>query len=293
MLHYQYKKDKKMKELLTLSLLLLMTGCIPSAIKLVDEQGNPVSGALVVTEQSVYIMQPWKLDAHFSDSKGEVKIATDSGSVFSESYYPLINTHLNRVTTLYKVDKETLNVKQKSFFVPYEVGKKVYTIPLSVCQNVQVKLIPHRSQFVVSSQGNTLIETQGFYFKKGEMGKMVSSLTSTYPTLSFYCQSPKGFSKVGLKLNTITHYPVAKWSVGIKEIKDVSLSTIIGPEVRPAEKDSFYMIRELTPNSKPKVSTSPNIKERLKGFNDKIVGGNIYTQELFDYVLQADAFSKE
>jgi hypothetical protein len=270
-----------------------MTGCIPSAIKLVDEQGNPISGALVVTEQSVYIMQPWKLDAHFSDAKGEVKIATDSGSVFSESYHPLINAHLNRVTTLYKVDKETLNIKQKSFFVPYEMGKKLYAVPLSVCQNVQVKLIPHESKFVVSSQGNTLIESQNFYFKKGEMGKKVSSLTSTYPMLSFYCQSPKGFSKVGLKLNTITHQPVPKWSVDIKEIKGVSLSTIIKPKVRTAEKDSFYMIRELTPESKPKVSTSPNIKERLKGFNDKIVGGNIYTQELFDYVLQADALSKE
>jgi len=281
-----------MKELLTLSLFLLMTGCVPSTIKVVDEQGNPISGALVITEQPRYILQSWELDAQFSDAKGEAKIATDYGSIFSKLYHPIINTYLPSVTTLYKVDKETLNVKQKSFFIPYEIGKKVYTIPLSTCPNIQVELIPHSSKFVVSSQRNILIESQSFYFKTGEKGKKVSSLNSTYPIFSFYCQNPKGFSKIGLKLNTLALYPVPKWSVDIKEIKEVSLSTVIKPKVKTAESNSFYFMRKLSSEYKPKVYTSPNIKERLKGFNDEIVGGNIYTQELFDYVLRADELSK-
>jgi hypothetical protein len=81
--------------------------------------------------------------------------------------------------------------------------------------------------------------------------------------------------------------PRAKFSVVTMSVANVSLDRPLEPQkIELANENNFY-VRELTTSNKPKVSTSKNFKEKIKGFNEQMVGGNQYTQELFDYVLKA------
>ena len=104
----------QLKSVLLLSILVfLFTGCVHTTLKVVDEQGKPIEGALVITEQPKYVMQSWKLYAYFTDKNGNAKIATDYGQVFSKNYYPVINKHLPKILKLYKVKKSQTDDRGK------------------------------------------------------------------------------------------------------------------------------------------------------------------------------------
>lgn len=284
------------KIVLQLSILaLLTTGCVHTTVKVVDEQGKPVEGALVITEQPKYIMQSWKLYAYFTDKNGKAKITTDSGQVFSKTYHPLINKHLPETVNLYSVKRnKTENIKKESTLIEYDPKgeKKAYAIPLNSCKDVQLTFYPQRSEFIVKSKQKSLIESKSFYFATGDIGQRHSMLKSKYSRLDFYCKNGNSFNKNSIALKAIQLFPIGKFKVIKTHVDNISLDTPLEPQkIELANKNSFY-IRELTPSHKPEVSTSKNFKEKLKGFNEQMVGGNQYTQELFDYLLRAVELSE-
>ena len=284
-----------MKKTVLILMVLFFSACSTKTITVVNEQGKPVEGALVITQQQRYIMQPWKLYAYFTDENGKTKVATNYGQVFSKGNHPLIDKHLPETVKLYRVKKaKTKNIKKESTVINHDLKgeKQAYAIPFNSCKDVNLTFYPRGSEFIVQSKRNNLIESKSFYFATGDISQKRSMLKSSYQRLDFYCQEGNSFNKNSITFEVIQHFPIGKFRVIKTQVANVSLDTPLEPsKVEEAKERSFYA-RKLTASSKPTVSTSKNFKEKLKGFNEQIAGGNQYTKKLFDYVLRAVELSE-
>jgi len=67
-----------------------LVGCASKTIQIVDGEGMPIEGALVISEQHPYIMQSWKLAVYVTDEKGEAVVVHDRGHIFKPGYFPVI-----------------------------------------------------------------------------------------------------------------------------------------------------------------------------------------------------------
>lgn len=290
-----------MKTLLGLGLLslLIFTGCSNKQVKVVDENGKAVQGALVISEQQKYIMQSWKLSAHFTDKEGKADVVSDRGYVFSKAHHILVDNYLKETIKLYSLGhKKTIGIKEKTITLIDDLDnrKKTQRVPLSICKDSTVSFSPSNATFIVNSKTKSLIPSTKFYFEKGNASDKHSQLISTYGRLAFYCQNKNKFNKIYLKFLGIR--PILSerrkllMPIHVSSLENTSLDTYIEPSViEPMNKDTFY-IRSLSKKNKPSISADKNINEKLKNFNKELPEGNEHTQALFDYVLRAVELDK-
>jgi len=289
-----------MKILLKLGLLslLIFTGCSNKQIKVVDENGKAIQGALVISEQPKYIMQSWKLSSHFTDKEGKAEVVSDRGYVFSKSHHIRNKGYLKDKTTLYSLGKpKTKGIKTKTIKIIDDLNnrKKVHVYPLNTCQGVTISFYPQSGTFIANSKSKNLIPSSKFYFEKGDIKNRATQLKSSYSELSFYCENSKNFSKIVLNVGVKPIFNEKRKMqifINLTYLENISLDTYIEPtEVRPITRNAFY-IRNLSQKDKPSVSADKDIAEKLKGFNKKLPEGNEHTQALFDYVLRAVELDK-
>ena len=144
-----------MKQILLLGCMLLLFGCShPTAvIRVVDPQGNPIVGALVVSEEAPYILNPWRLSVFLSDDQGRAEMLVGTnGHIFKPGYYPVINavsgdsyppghsSFFAQTVVLYPLKRDQVIPVMTNSYVtnePHEGDRKVgddeFLIPLGVC----------------------------------------------------------------------------------------------------------------------------------------------------------------
>jgi hypothetical protein len=96
-----------------------LIGCASKTIQVVDNEGNPVKGALVISEQSPDIMQSWKLGVSITDEKGEAVVVHNRGHIFNPGYFPVIeaselndgvlwepHSYFSQLTPIYPIQKD-------------------------------------------------------------------------------------------------------------------------------------------------------------------------------------------
>ena len=255
---------------------------------------------MVIAEQPTYILQPWKLSAHFTDKDGKADIASSNGHVFSKSHHILLNGLGKETVKLYSLGKpKTKGIEEKTITIVDDLNnrKMTHTILLPICQDTNISFYPQNATFIAHSKTNNLIKSSKFYFEKGNITEKTSQIKSSSNALVFYCQNKKNFNKVSLEQVYMQLIPNEKRklliTVQIKSLKNITLDTYIEPtKIQESYENAFWSIQPLSPKHKPSVEVDKDIKEKLKNFNKQLPEGNEHTQVLFDYVLRAVELSE-
>lgn len=250
---------------------------------------------MVIAEQPTYILQPWKLSAHFTDKDGKADIASTNGYVFSKSHHILLNGLGKETVKLYSLGKpKTKGIKERTVTIVDDLNnrKMIQTIPLPICQDTNISFYPQTATFIANSKTNNLIKSSKFYFEKGNMTEKNSQLKSRYGELVFYCQNQNNINKVSLAQVHMQPIPNEKRklliTIKVTSLKNITLDTYIEPtKIQETYEEVLWSTQSLSAKNKPSVDVDKDIKEKLKNFNKQLPEGNEHTQALFDYVLRA------
>lgn len=277
-------------------ILALLTGCTPKTIKVVDTQGNPVAGALVISEQEPYILQPWKLGVYITDKNGEAKVVSGRGHIFKPGYFPVINaselrdeilwqpqSYFSATTTIYPINaEEIIPVDTSVYITEHPIRKDVYAIPIKVCQTVRVTYDIVSDQLTAGSDTAELLASQRFYFAGATDGRKTSELTAEN-NIAFYCNHNEELYKIGVSVaSKVWNQDVPVHRLTLFTAKVFSEKAYLQPEVKCLA--GKHMVSGQYRTGKPRVFHSPNIRNEITSFRDTIPCANQSFSNLLQYI---------
>ncbi len=249
-------------------LVLIFTGCT-SNIKIVDPDGMPISGAVVISTYRVMFGGSETI-IDTSNNDGDVYTAISPFNyIYKNGYHPIIEgTDLAEV--LYPRETEKDQVSFHSFLdspyypvnilpstvsetatlfpivspgkIPYAIKVIEFTInnmgeniiEFEGCNNVVIKYFHKDDSYVVISQGKNLLKSERFFFVKANSGNMQNQIFHKN-RVYFYCENiDKSVYKIGVGANNGYSLPGAgNRKLLVMSSKLNSIDQVIEPEVRP------------------------------------------------------------
>ncbi len=294
-----------MKQILLLGGMLLLFGCShpTGVIRIVDPQGNPIVGALVVSEEAPYILNPWRLSVFLSDDQGraEMLVGTD-GHIFKPGYYPVINavsgdsyppvhsSFFAPTVVLYPLKRDQVIPVMTNSYVtnePHEGDRKVgddeFLIPLGVCPALHVTYNPTSRRLRVQSPVPDLLASNGFYFV-GPAGSDPTAVVEGDYALAFYCTASQRSYKVGVRVaRQAWHKNVPHHRLQINAAQVLSPGAYLQPEIGCLTALDTKLVG-LYKEGKPELYRSPGVKERIDQFRETIPCANEYSTQLIEYL---------
>lgn len=277
-------------------ILALLTGCTPKTIKVVDAQGNPVAGALVISEQEPYILQPWKLGVYITDKNGEAKVVSARGHIFKPGYFPVINaselhdeilwqpqSYFSSTTPIYPIDREdVIPVNTSVYITEHPVSKDVYAVPIKVCPTVRVTYHIADTQLTAKSDTPELRLSPRFHFA-GAADNMKTSELTAENNLAFYCKHNEELYKVGVSVaSQVWNKDIPAHRLTLFTAKVSSEKAYLQPEVKCFT--GQHMVSGQYRTGKPRVFHSPNIRNEMIFFRDTIPCANQSFRNLLQYI---------
>jgi len=286
-----------MRKLLFMCLIFSMAGCATKTIKIIDEKGLPVEGALVVSEELPFILQSWKIGAYVSDKNGKVKVVSYRGHIFKPGFYPVIDsselddsylweapTYFSNTTPIYPISKNSnIPIEVSTYFTIEESDKGRFDIPIEVCGTIKVKYAVEGSKLSATSHRNEILESNRFHFV-GPATNAKKSILEKENNLSFYCEDSKGLHKLGVSVSgKVWKKGIPNHSLTIFTANIESINTYLVPAVKCGTNENIR-IHEKYMESAPKLYVSPGVKAKLEEYKSAIPCANKHTRELFEYV---------
>ncbi|MCP4489410.1 MAG: hypothetical protein GY820_19175 [Gammaproteobacteria bacterium] len=287
------------KIVLTFLVSIVLIGCTSKTIQIVDHVGNPIRGALVISEQHPYILQPWKLGVYVTDEKGEAVVVHDRGHIFRPGYFPVIEaselsdgvlwqspSYFSKLTPIYPIQadgKTPITTTTYKTVNPIENG--IFLVPISACSSKEVSYNVDNSRLKVSSNKADIILSERFYFVGADELKKVSE-AERENSISFYCNEDDGLYKVGVGVSAkVWHKGVPNHKLTIFSAKVPSTETYLQPEVKCANSrnvrmSTFGKYRE----GKPELYLSSDVADKLSTMKHQIPCSNKNTDQIINYV---------
>lgn len=284
---------------LTLLASIVLVGCASKTIRIVDGEGKPIEGALVISEQHPYIFQSWKLGVYVTDEKGEAVVVNDRGHIFRSGYFPVIEaselsdgilwqapSFFSKRTPIYPIQTdEKIHVNSSTYNTVNPTDNGVFVIPVSVCTSKNVSYNIDNSRIKVRSNEADIILSERFYFVGAEeLEKVLEAEREN--SISFYCSEPDGLYKVGVSVSEkVWRKGVPDHKLTIFFAKVPSTETYLQPEVKCANSENVRMISfGKYRDEKPDLYLSVGVADKLRTMRRKIPCSNENTDQILNYL---------
>lgn len=279
--------------------LTLLAGCASKTIHIVDDKGNPVEGALVISEQHPYIMQPWKLGIYITNEKGEAVVVNNRGHIFKPGYFPVIDaselndgvqwepySYFSQRTPIYPIQENNIiTIFTSVYNTTNPVKKGVFLIPIGVCSSKTVSYNVEDSHLKVISNAPDIILSRRFYFA-GANGLAKVSEAEKENNISFYCSENNNLYKVGVSVSEkVWRLGVPDHKLTIFTAKVPSTDSYLQPNVKCANSENVRIItigkyREGSPD----LYLSDDVASDLSTMSGQIPCSNENTKKIFNYL---------
>lgn len=248
--------------------LAVVSGCAAKTIRVVDPEGNPISGALVISEHPPYIGTKWKLAVGTTDVDGFVKSVNNRGTIIAPGYYPVIESndigtsenwsaraHLRRNTTLFPIRPDSPRRDSVRTIDAWSAkDKKTYKFAGLPCDDVYVEYGFASSSIRVTSDSK-LTPSDRFYFlgpSKAAVGKKLER----EGFISFYCSQSGSINKIGIDATSrIWMRGNPRHTLTVYEAENIDFTDYIQPSIGCVTKDSFSWWGEVS-NDTPAILTT-------------------------------------
>jgi len=289
------------RTIITLLVSIVLIGCASKTIQVVDDDGNPVKGALVISEQFPFIMQSWKLGVYITDDKGEAVVVHNRGHIFKPGYFPVINaselndgilwapySYFSKLTPVYPIKKgKKITISTTVYNTVNPVKKGVFIIPIDVCASKTVSYNVENSRLKVISGDTDIMLSQRFYYVGENDNKKVSEAESEN-NISFYCNEGSKLYKVGVSVSEKV------WRVGVPDhkltiftAKVPSTETYLQPGIKCADSENVRMSTfGKYRDRQPDLYLSPDVKDKLSVIKGQVPCSNESTDKIFNYLEQ-------
>ena len=288
-------------------LLLACVSCASTWVKIVDIEGRPVEGAVVVSEKGPYILQRWKYAAVVTNRAGVAKVVDGEGYVFHEDYHPIIDgseldsglywsapAKFKQKTTIYRIKAPgTSPVQMSDHTVVQEGDQHVYEVPIASCNDARVTYNIETSELIASSHRKNLIASKRFYFERGDRAKRVGQVSGTN-NVAFYCESQNGLSKIGVaaRWKGATR-GVWKHNLVILEAHALTTETYLEPRIKCLDESKLTGIRGTASGLYPKMYVSDNLEQRIAALRRGVKCFDSSADRLFVYIVEQASHAPE
>ena len=259
-----------MKVLTAIFLFYFLLGCTTKTVKIIDLNGGPIEGALVLSEQHPYIFTPWIVSITSTDNTGKAYSADRTfASVFKNGYHPIVEgTDLTGAlyprTNIPKggsVHPLLNDLYYPNFFgrsplegnitlypivspgsIQYSIKAEDYSINSKLkinletkeCPGVEVEYYPPDILFLVKSDTSELFESSRFFFSGSQSDIPVKTISGKL-FVSFYCiNRGTEIYKIGWAVNHMkSYYGEGKHTLIKISSRLVSMNQYIEPKVQP------------------------------------------------------------
>lgn len=268
--------------------LLTLYACGVSTIQIVDNNGTPVEGALVLSEIPPFI----KVAIGITDKRGKTRYVADDGMIFKQGYYPLIGRSelpnrfawhkegLKAVTTLYPIKvQENIAVSEQKYIMHNPNADGLYDLPLAVCNIQQLSYDVETFNFRVISAQKDLLASERFYFVGAKSNRRVSHIEQKNH-LAFYCMQGDALYKVGVMNSGGKASAVVPQYIFILTAKVDSPDAYLQPPVKCLSKYGARIGVYFSSNTK--LYLSEKLAEKLDYYRNNIPCTNTYTDKMFD-----------
>ncbi len=280
--------------------LISITGCSTNeSIKVVDPEGNPIKGALVISEQIRYIAQPWVLGVYITGAKGEARVASDRGFIFKPGYFPIINASelsdelsweapslFSKTTKMYpiKIDNN-IPVQTSSYTISSPIKEDLFAIPTEVCGAIDVTYNLKDSHLNARSNNTDLIASRRFFFASGS-NKQKVSIVEQENNIAFYCDDDGETFKVGISVSEKaggSGKPAHKFTIFTANVP--STESYLQPNIKcMTREDVSNSIFGKYGDSSPKLLISKHLKDNIGTFKETIPCANEHSTKLLNYI---------
>ena len=286
---------------LTLLVSIVLVGCASKTIRIVDGEGMPIEGALVISEQHPYILQAWKLGVYVTDKNGEAVVVNNRGHIFRSGYFPVIEaselsdgvlwqppSYFSKNTPIYPIQTDEKTVVTTSTYNtvnPVENG--IFIIPISVCTSKVVSYNIDNSRLKVRSNEADIILSERFYFVGADVLRKVSE-AKRENSISFYCSEAESLYKVGVSVSEkVWRKGVPDHKLTIFFAKVPSTETYLQPEVKCANYENVRMSTfGKYRDEKPDLYLSVGVVDKLSSMKRLIPCSNENTDQILNYLEQ-------
>lgn len=288
-----------MMRYLFILILLSAFGCATKTIRVVDAEGKPVAGVLVLSQQLPYILQPWTIGAYETDEDGKAEVVSSSGYILKPGYFPVIDgnevgnaflwsrpSDFSSVTTIFPiVDNDLIKVEQSVYVTDVPISKNTFRVPVQICGLTKVEYNTEDSNITIQSDDQNIVPSERFFFV-GASGVGEFSSLRQENDVSFYCQDKESLYKVGISVSSKvwrSGKPTHELSIFMAKVS--STNAYIQPSVKCISKmdvDNFS-IGEYRQES-PTVYASSGISSAIENIATTIPCANENSDLMFKYV---------
>lgn len=273
--------------------LLMLYACGVSTIQIVDNNGTPVEGALVLSEIPPFMFRTNKVAIGITDKRGKTRYVADDGMIFKQGYYPLIGRSelpnrfawhkkgLKAVTTLYPIKaQENIAVSAQKYITHNPNADGLYDLPLAVCNIQQLSYDVETFNLRVVSAQKDLLASERFYFVGAKNNRRVSHIEQKNH-LAFYCMQGEVLYKVGVMSgDKVSIIGEPQHVLFILTAKVDSPDAYLQPPVKCLSKYGARIGVYFSSNTK--LYLSEKLAEKLDYYRNNIPCTNTYTDKMFD-----------
>lgn len=271
----------------------LLVGCA-SHVRVIDQEGQPLSDALVFTERSGFLFSPEKVGITRTDSRGKAQVVSRRGHIVKPGYHTVINgsefdrhltwqqpSYLSGEVVLFPiVDPGALDISIDSYRLVSSKWPHWSNFEIDACPSVNLQY-GFASSIISATvkDGPLLIPSQRFYFSTGDTSH--SKRTISEPDqLSFYCMDGDQINKIGIYTRTkLSFEGTNTHTLTLFIVEDIGLDTYIEPTLHCLKKSDLFLINYIS--SPSDLVLSDNLELSLQAVQEAMGCNSEYLESVY------------
>ena len=291
-----------------------ITGC-SSSFRLLNDNDEPVKGAIVVSEIPNYIMQKWTVQIDVSDLNGEADTLIGRIAVYKKGFHPIVTgSDVSGVFNYSDRPFKTIILKNDVRMYPIK-SSKIHTYPMLTkwidieesvkkekrinkninididhCHEVSATYSSKSKLLTIKSSERNLLGSDRFFYESASDSNIVNTLSSR-ERIFFYCiNHDKSIYKTGISINLRggmrvrgTEKLISRYSMIMMKSKVNTINAYIEPRIQPTRPLQYrYMSHN---RGYPKIVLKKSKKEILRAIEVNIPNRNKEEKELKKMLL--------